>query len=166
MNSSLMIKLSLLLNTWMLRIPKTALTTGVPHFLRSVRGFKVQPCRLKIVAKYMKISSELDEPRRSWISSRFLQSDAQILKFGHFYRPEWKFFICSSLKIKHPIKLYFSIWHLQSVYRAKKSIPENRAKRIKSFLFSYMIVQLFIAQCVCVKSVGPRRVVIGTIKNV
>ena len=133
MNSSPMIKLSLLLKTWMLRIPKTALTTGVPHFLRSVRGFKVQPCRLKIVAKYMKMSSELDEASRSWISSRFLQSDAQILKFGHFYWPEWKFFICSSLKIKHPIKLYFSIWHLQSIYRAKKSIPENRAKRIKSF---------------------------------
>ena len=134
MNTSLMIKLSLLLKTWMLRVPKTALTTGVPHFLRSVRGFKVKQFRLKIVANCMKMSSELDEANRSWISSRFLQYGAQISKFGHFYRPEWKFFICSSLKIKHPIKLYFSIWHLESIYRAKKSIPENRSKRIKSFL--------------------------------
>ena len=52
--------------------------------------------------------------------------EARILQIGWFYRPKWKKVEKSASKNKHPIKLRFLIWRLQSVNPEKKVIPENQ----------------------------------------
>ena len=51
---------------------------------------------------------------------------ARILQIGWFYRPKWKKVEKSASKNKHPIKLRFLIWRLQSANPEKKVIPENQ----------------------------------------
>ena len=46
--------------------------------------------------------------------------EARILQIGWFYRPKWKKVEKSASKNKHPIKLRFLIWRLQSVNPEKK----------------------------------------------
>ena len=52
--------------------------------------------------------------------------EARILQIGWFYRPKWKKVEKSASKNKHPIKLRFLIWRLQSANPEKKVIPENQ----------------------------------------
>ena len=52
--------------------------------------------------------------------------EARILQIGWFYRPNWKKVEKSASKNKHPIKLRFFIWRLQSANPEKKVIPENQ----------------------------------------
>ena len=52
--------------------------------------------------------------------------EARILQIGWFYRPNWKKVENSASKNKHPIKLRFLIWRLQSANPEKKVIPENQ----------------------------------------
>ena len=52
--------------------------------------------------------------------------EARILQIGWFYRPKWKKVEKSASKNKHPIKLRFFIWRLQSANLEKKVIPENQ----------------------------------------
>ena len=47
--------------------------------------------------------------------------EAKILQIGWFYRPKWKKVKKSASKNKHPIKLCFLIWRLQSANPEKKS---------------------------------------------
>ena len=52
--------------------------------------------------------------------------EARILQIGWFYRPKWKKVEKSASKNKHPIKLRFLTWRLQSANPEKKVIPENQ----------------------------------------
>ena len=52
--------------------------------------------------------------------------EARTLQISWFYRPKWKKVEESASKNKHPIKLRFLIWRLQSANPEKKVIPENQ----------------------------------------
>ena len=63
--------------------------------------------------------------------------EARILQIGWFYRPKWKKVEKSASKNKHPIKLRFLIWRLQSANPEKKVIPENQGFGSCPFVFFF-----------------------------
>ena len=67
--------------------------------------------------------------------------EARILQIGWFYRPKWKKVEKSASKNKHPIKLRFLIWRLQSANSEKKVIPENQVW-IMSFFVSKSLIMI------------------------
>ena len=71
-------------------------------------------------------TSNLDKVFLHVPPSSDFELDARILQIGWFYRPKWKKVEKSASKNKHPIKLRFLIWRLQSANPEKKVIPENQ----------------------------------------
>ena len=51
--------------------------------------------------------------------------EAGMLQIGWFYLPKWKLSKNQHQKIKHPIKLHFSIWSLQSDNPEKNHFQKN-----------------------------------------
>ena len=71
-------------------------------------------------------TSNLDKVFLNVSPSSYFGLEARILQIGWFYRPKWKKVKKSASKNKHPIKLRFLIWRLQSANPEKKVIPENQ----------------------------------------
>ena len=96
------------------------------HFWSVYRGLKFMHCdksRMKFSKNH---TSNLNKVFFRLSPSSDFGLEARILQIGWFYRPKWKKVEKSASKNKHPIKLRFLIWRLQSANPEKKVIPENQ----------------------------------------
>ena len=90
---------------------------------RSSKFIHFDKSRVKISQNH---TSNLDKVFLNVPPSSDFGLEARILQIGWFYRPKWKKVEKSASKNKHPIKLRFLIWTLQSANPEKKVIPENQ----------------------------------------
>ena len=90
------------------------------------RGSKFMHFDKSCVKMSQNYTSNLDKVFLNVPPSSDFGLEARILQIGWFYRPKWKKVEKSASKNKHPIKLRFLIWRLQSANPEKKVIPENQ----------------------------------------
>ena len=112
---------------------KTAVTVVIAHFLCSVHTLKCHEHCIKIARRDSKTWSQIVHLVRNSTPKRFSGFEARILRIGHFFGWEWKFFKVSSWRFKHPIKIIFCILDLQHVFPAKNSMSKKMTKWITSF---------------------------------
>ena len=96
------------------------------HFSSVHRGLKFMHSDKSCVKISQNHTSNLDEVFLKLPPSSDFKLEPRILQIGWFYRPKWKKVEKSASKNKHPIKLRFLIWRLQSANPEKKVIPENQ----------------------------------------
>ena len=96
------------------------------HFSSVHRGLKFMHSDKSCVKISQNHTSNLDEVFLKLPPSSDFELEPRILQIGWFYRPKWKKVKKSASKNKHPIKLRFLIWRLQSANPEKKVIPENQ----------------------------------------
>ena len=104
------------MTTVMIQITSFSSLERVPNLMRSEKNWLI------ITWKY---TPNLDEVIIQAPASWDFGLEVKILQIGWFYRPKWKIFEKSASKNKHPIKLRFSNWSLQSANPEKKVIPEK-----------------------------------------
>ena len=90
---------------------------------RDLKVMHFEQSRVKISQNH---TSNLDEVFLKLPPSSDFGLEARILQIGWIHRPKWKKVEKSASKNKHPIKLRFLIWRLQSANPEKKVIPENQ----------------------------------------
>ena len=96
------------------------------HYWGVYRGSKFMHFDKSCVKMSQNYTSNLDKVFLNVPPSSDFGLEARILQIGWFYRPKWKKVEKSASKNKHPIKLRFLIWRLQSANPEKKVIPENQ----------------------------------------
>ena len=96
------------------------------HYLVVYRGSKFMHFDKSCAKMSQNHTSNLDKVFLNVPPSSDFGLEARILQIGWFYRPKWKKVEKSASKNKHPIKLRFLIWRLQSANPEKKVIPENQ----------------------------------------
>ena len=96
------------------------------HYSGVYRGSKLMHFDKSCVTMSQNHTSNLDKVFLKVPPSSDFGLEARILQIGWFYRPKWKKVEKSASKNKHPIKLRFLIWRLQSANPEKKVIPENQ----------------------------------------
>ena len=96
------------------------------HYPGVYRGSKFMHFDKSCVKMSQNYTSNLDKVFLNVPPSSDFGLEARILQIGWFYRPKWKKVEKSASKNKHPIKLRFLIWRLQSANPEKKLIPENQ----------------------------------------
>ena len=96
------------------------------HYWGVYRGSKFMHFEKSCVKMSQNYTSNLDKVFLNVPPSSDFGLEARILQIGWFYRPKWKKVKKSASKNKHPIKLRFLIWRLQSANPEKKVIPENQ----------------------------------------
>ena len=96
------------------------------HYSGVYRGSKFMHFDKSCAKMSQNHTSNLDKVFLNVPPSSDFGLEARILQIGWFYRPKWKKVEKSASKNKHPIKLRFLIWRLQSANPEKKVIPENQ----------------------------------------
>ena len=96
------------------------------HYSGVYRGSKFMHFDKSCAKMSQNHTSNLDKVFLNVPPSSDFGLEARILQIGWFYRPKWKKVEKSASKNKHPIKLHFLIWRLQSANPEKKVIPENQ----------------------------------------
>ena len=96
------------------------------HYSGVYRGSKFMHFDKSCAKMSQNHTSNLDKVFLNVPPSSDFGLEARILQIGWFYRPNWKKVEKSASKNKHPIKLHFLIWRLQSANPEKKVIPENQ----------------------------------------
>ena len=113
---------------------KNVVTVVIAHFLCSVDTLKCHEYCIKISRRDSKTWSQIVHLVRNSTPKRFSGFEARILRIGHFFGWEWKFFKVSSWRFKHPIKIIFCILDLQHVFPTKNSMSKKMTKWITSFV--------------------------------
>ena len=111
--------------TCMFHVLMTTVLIQIKSFFKSGKSLKVDAFWQKLIHNYMSYVPNLYEVIIQAPASSDFGLGARILQIGWFYRPKWKIFEKSASKNKHPIKLRFSNWSLQSDNPEKKVIPEK-----------------------------------------
>ena len=117
------------------RVHKTTVLIQKASFFKCAQRIEVHAfwkSRLKISQNH---TSNLDKVFLELPPSSDFGLEARILQIGWFYRPKWKKVKKSASKNKHPIKLRFFTWRLESVNPEKKVILENQVFRSCPFKF-------------------------------
>ena len=96
------------------------------HYSGVYRGSKFMHFDKSCAKMSQNHTSNLDKVFLNVPPSSDFGLEARIWQIGWFYRPKWKKVEKSASKNKHPIKLRFLIWRLQSANPEKKVIPENQ----------------------------------------
>ena len=96
------------------------------HYSGVYRGSKFMHLDKSCAKMSQNHTSNLDKVFLNVPPSSDFGLEARILQIDWFYRPKWKKVEKSASKNKHPIKLRFLIWRLQSANPEKKVIPENQ----------------------------------------
>ena len=107
----------------MFRVPMTTVLIQITSFFKSGKSFKVDAFWQKLAHNYMKIYSQFRWCKYTSASEFRFWIEGQNLADRLILSAKLKIFEKSASKNKHPIKLRFSNWRLQSDNPEKKVIP-------------------------------------------